>query len=48
MNRRGQGSVEYLLAFAALLVVLVVIGHFIAAAKRSSVRTVRLVSSELP
>lgn len=46
--RRGQAAVEYVLAFAAFLVVIAVMGCLINATRRASVRSVALLSSDCP
>ncbi|MGN0876082.1 MAG: hypothetical protein ACI4TC_02315 [Kiritimatiellia bacterium] len=46
--RRGQTMVEYVLTFAALLVVLGALGYLLSATRRSVVRTESLVSSDYP
>lgn len=46
--RAGQAMLEYVLAFAALLVVIAVMGYAVAAALKAEARTERLVKSDYP
>lgn len=46
--RSGQAALEYVLAFAALLVVVTAIGFVLRAAGKSAERTERLVQSDYP
>jgi len=47
-GRRGQAMLEYVLAFAALLVVVGVMGSVIVAAQRQSARATGLVRADYP
>ncbi len=46
--RRGQAMLEYVLTFAALLIVVGAMGWVVVAAQRASERTANLVSSDYP
>lgn len=46
--RRGQAMVEYVLALAALMLVVVVMGYLVRAGYRALHRTESMVSSEYP
>ena len=48
MARRGQAAVEYVLAVAALLVVVSVMGYLVTAAYKSAQRTEALVGADCP
>ena len=46
--KRGQAMLEYVLAFAGILVVAAVMWCMVSAVRKQSVRTENLVSSEYP
>ena len=46
--KRGQAMLEYVLAFAGILVVAAVMWCLVSAVRKQSVRTENLVSSEYP
>lgn len=46
--RRGQAVVEYVLALAAMLVVIAVMGYVVAAAAKAADRTTALVRADYP
>ena len=48
MARRGQALLEYVLALAAMLGIVAVLGFLVSGAIRFGERTERLVSSEYP
>ena len=45
---KGQALVEYVIALFALLVVVVVMGYLLQAAKNSTTRTMDLIGSDYP
>lgn len=47
-GRKGQAALEYVLALAALLVAVGVMGYLVSAARKSAQRTEALVSSDYP
>jgi len=46
--RRGQAAAEYVIVFAALLIVVVALCGFVCAAERYAARTESLVTSDVP
>jgi uncharacterized protein (UPF0333 family) len=46
--RKGQALLEYVLALAAMLVLVAVMGFFVSAARTSAIRAETLVSSDHP
>ncbi len=47
-GRSGQAALEYVLALAALLVVVGAVSHLVAAARKSGDRTIGIVASDYP
>lgn len=47
-GRSGQAMLEYVLVFAALIVVVWALGYFVSAARRSARQTAELVTSDYP
>ena len=47
-GRGGQAMVEYVLALATLLIIVSIMGYFVAAAHKSAYRSEALVSQDCP